>query len=111
MRKLSLTDCTARADGPVFSGVGPSQLIERGGLSRYLPGERSHPEEGRHAHDTPELFWILQGSGHLELDGTQVPFESGDILWIDPGEDHHVVSGGTIPLVSVWMRLQGRAER
>ncbi len=107
MRKLSLTEFTARADGPVFSGVAASRLIERGGLSRYLPGERSHPEGGPHVHTTPELFWILQGSGHLDIDGKAVPFESGDILWIDPGEDHHVVSGGELPLVSVWMRLEG----
>jgi mannose-6-phosphate isomerase-like protein (cupin superfamily) len=107
MRKLTLTDCKARGDGPVFAGIGPSALVERGGLSRYPPGERSHPEQGRHVHDTPELFWIIQGSGHLDVDGTAHPFESGDILWIDPGEDHHVVSGGDLPLVSVWMRLEG----
>jgi mannose-6-phosphate isomerase-like protein (cupin superfamily) len=106
MRKLSLTECAARADGPVFSGVATPQLIERGGLTRYPPGERSHPE-GRHVHDTPEVFWIMQGSGHLDMDGEAVPFESGDVLWIDPGEDHHVVSGGKVPLISVWMRLEG----
>ena len=107
MRKLRLTQFTARADGPVFAEVDGAKLIERGGLSRYLSGERSHPEGGPHVHTTPELFWILQGSGHLEVDGRQVPIESGDILWIDPGEDHHVVSGGQLPLVSVWMRLEG----
>ena len=104
MRKLRLADCTARGDGPVFAGALAGHLVARGGLSSYPPGERSHPE-GRHVHTVPELFCILQGSGEVEVDGRRVPFESGDVLWIEPGEDHHLISGGSVPLVSVWLHL------
>lgn len=105
MKKLSLADLAGRADGPVTSPAVPGFLIERGGLSRYAAGQRSHPE-GHHVHTVPELFCILQGSGLVEIDGRHTPFEAGDVLLVEPGEDHHLISQGSVPLVSVWMHLR-----
>jgi mannose-6-phosphate isomerase-like protein (cupin superfamily) len=105
MKKLSLADLTARGDGPVLATAVPGYLIARGGLSQYEAGQRSHPE-GEHVHTVPEAFCILQGSGLVEIDGTHTPFEAGDILLVEPGEDHHLISQGDVPLVSVWMHLR-----
>jgi mannose-6-phosphate isomerase-like protein (cupin superfamily) len=105
MKKLSLADLTARGDGPVVATAVPGYLIDRGGMSKYEAGQRSHPE-GHHVHTVPELFCILQGSGLVEIDGVTTPFEAGDILLVEPGEDHHLISGGEVPLVSVWMHLK-----
>lgn len=105
MKKLNLADCTGRGDGPVFSELLPGFVVERGGLSMYPAGERTHPE-GRHVHDVPEVFCVVQGSGQVEIDGTRSPFEAGDVIYVEPGEDHHLISEGRAPLVSVWMKLK-----
>jgi mannose-6-phosphate isomerase-like protein (cupin superfamily) len=109
MRKLHLSDLTGQAgDGPVLAGAVPGFVVERGGVSRYLAGERTHPE-GRHVHAVPETFCILQGSGYIEIDGASTPFQAGDVFVVDPGEDHHLVSEGSLPLVSMWLHLQPKA--
>ncbi len=68
MDKLTLGDLRAQAAGPVMAGTLPGYHIERGGITRYEAGARSHPE-GHHVHTVPEVFVILQGSGVIEIDG------------------------------------------
>lgn len=109
MRKLALTDLAGAAgpdgvDGPVLAGAVPGYHLERGGITRYEAGTRSHPE-GHHIHTVPEVFVILQGSGVIEIDGAGTPFRAGDVFVVEPGEDHHLVSQGAIPLLSAWMHL------
>ncbi|MEV0649641.1 cupin domain-containing protein [Phytomonospora sp. NPDC050363] len=105
MRKFTLADLAARGSGPVFAPVVDGHLIDRGGVSSYGHGERTHPE-GYHTHDVPEVFCVLQGSGLVEIDGETTPFEAGDVLVIEPGEDHHLISLGDVPLVHAWMHLR-----
>lgn len=104
MKKLTIADLTGRTGGPVIADALPGFHIERGGITRYEKGARSHPE-GRHVHTVPEVFCILQGSGVIEIDGVPTPFQAGDVLVVEPGEDHHLVSGGELPLISAWMHL------
>jgi mannose-6-phosphate isomerase-like protein (cupin superfamily) len=105
MRKLSLHELAAGGDGPVVSAAVPGHVAERGGVSSYQAGQRTHPE-GRHVHDVPEVFCILQGSGVVEIDGVATGFHAGDVLVIAPGEDHHLVSQGELPLVSMWLHMR-----
>ena len=99
MRKLSLAD---------LGGLTGGQLVERGGFRIYPdPGFRTHDEPGPHVHDKPEYFCIFQGTGTVEIDGAPADrFEAGDVIVIDPGEDHHLISDGTVPLVFTWMHLE-----
>ena len=82
----------------------PGFHIERGGITRYEAGARSHPE-GHHVHTVPEVFVILQGTGVIEIDGVATPFQAGDVFVVAAGEDHHLVSQGALPLLSAWMHL------
>ncbi len=104
MHKLAIADLTGRDGGPVLSDAVPGFHIERGGITRYEAGARSHPE-GDHVHVVPEVFLILQGTGVIEIDGAGTPFQAGDVLVVEPGEDHHLVSDGPLPLLSAWMHL------
>jgi mannose-6-phosphate isomerase-like protein (cupin superfamily) len=104
MRQLTITDLTGGGTGPVLSKAVPGFHLERGGITRYEAGARSHPE-GHHVHTVPEVFLILQGSGVIEVDGVPTPFQAGDVFVIDAGEDHHLVSQGELPLLSAWMHL------
>lgn len=104
MKKLSINDLTGQGAGPVLADAVPGFHIERGGITRYESGSRSHPE-GFHVHTVPEAFLILQGTGVIEIDGVASPFQAGDLFVVEPGEDHHLVSQGDLPLLSAWMHL------
>lgn len=96
MKQLTLAD--------LMSDVLAGHFVERGGITRYEHGARSHPE-GYHVHEHPEVFVIFQGAGEIEIDGARTPFTAGDVFLVEAGEDHHVISGGDRPLQSAWMHL------
>lgn len=108
MRKLTIADLpdggTPATLAAIGSGWGP---VEKGGVSRYTgKNHRTHDEPGPHVHTVPEVFCIVAGSGVVELNGTrETPFTAGDVLIIDPGEDHHLISTGPEPLVFTWLHL------
>jgi mannose-6-phosphate isomerase-like protein (cupin superfamily) len=50
-------------------------------------------DAARHYHrETTEVYYILQGSGKIELNGEWHPVEPGLAIWIEPGTRHRVVS-------------------
>jgi mannose-6-phosphate isomerase-like protein (cupin superfamily) len=105
MKQFTVADFVAGGEGPILSQVIPGYLMQRGGITRYEFGARSHPE-GYHTHEFPEVFVIFQGSGFIEIDGVPTPFRAGDVFLVEPGEDHHVNSRGEVPLLSAWMHLE-----
>lgn len=108
MRKMTLADLGRGGTDPVVRAVAPGGLLERGGFRIYPePGFRTHDNEpGPHVHTTHEIFCILQGTGGVEVDGSVVDrFEAGDVVVFEPGEDHHLISDGTVPLVFTWMHM------
>ena len=47
----------------------------------------------RHYHlETTEVYYILSGTGKMELDGDWVDLDPGTVLWIEPGTRHRLVS-------------------
>ena len=42
------------------------------------------------------------------VDGVEHPFEAGDIVVIEPGEEHHIVADEEDPIVNIWLHI--RAE-
>lgn len=106
MRKLTFADLSAPGpDGPALPV--PGCRVERGGFRRYdQPGHRTHDEPGPHRHAGVEVFCVFQGSGVLEINGAPATgFGAGDVLVIEPGEDHHLISRDSVPLVFTWMHL------
>jgi mannose-6-phosphate isomerase-like protein (cupin superfamily) len=108
MRRLTLADLpnggTPATLAALGAGWGP---VRSGGISRYdSVGHRTHDEPGTHTHQVPEIFCVVQGAGTVELNGESAgSFTAGDILIMEPGEDHHLVSDGAVPLVFTWMHL------
>jgi mannose-6-phosphate isomerase-like protein (cupin superfamily) len=51
----------------------------------------------RHYHrETTEVYYILEGTGKIELNGEWCDVEPKDVIWIEPGTRHRVVSDGGI---------------
>lgn len=50
-------------------------------------------DSARHYHRrTTEVYYILEGSGKMELNGDWVDLEPGTVIWIEPGTRHRLVS-------------------
>ncbi len=100
MRKLTTADLK-----PTESRLMPDLLgdaaIARGGLYIFKPGEIAHPE-ARHLHDTAEVFIFVQGTGVIPIDGVDYPVQTGDVVVVEAGEDHHTRSSVEDPLVAAW---------
>ena len=81
----------------LFGGRG----VDHGGIHVFQPGEIAHPEP-IHIHDSEEVFVILQGQGIIPIDGVEHAVRTGDVVIVDPGEDHHTRSSMDDPLVTAW---------
>ncbi len=47
----------------------------------------------RHYHRTvTEVYYILEGTGKMELNGDWVAIAPGTVIWIEPGTRHRLVS-------------------
>jgi hypothetical protein len=101
MRRYRLSDL----DGEVLERVGDELVrgayIHRGGLSFHPVGFRTHAE-GHHVHDTHEVFVILQGRGEIELDGELEPVHAGEVLVIEPGDEHYLIGDPEHPIINLW---------
>lgn len=79
----------------------PGSRIASGGVYVFKPGETAHPE-AMHVHDVAEVFVFVQGRGVLPIDGVDHPIETGDVVIVEAGEDHHTRSSEEEPLVAAW---------
>jgi len=108
MRKSSLSALADHREGHFLKDLMPGEFIYRGGLSFSKPGQRSHTNDGPdgrdyHVHEDCEAFVILQGKGEVEVDGTKYPITVGDIVSIEPGEDHHLIADEEDPLLTLYL--------
>lgn len=104
MKKLVIADLNPTG-GQLFEGILPGEKLYAGGLSFAEPGEISHANdnpEGTHVHEDCELFMIVQGKARVSADGEEETLKTGDIVLIEPGEDHHVISDKDEPPVILW---------
>src|SRR5206468_3128092 len=54
----------------------------------------------RHYHrDTTEVYYILSGTGQIELNGDWVHLEPGTVVWIEPGTRHRLVSADGVTTI------------
>lgn len=107
MIRLRLTDLKDHHEGQVLQDILPGAFISSGGLAFARPGERSHTNDGPggrdyHVHGDRELFLILQGQGTMEINGVHHSVSVGDIVIVEPGEDHHLNSSPEDPIVTLW---------
>ncbi len=107
MKRLHLSELPKVNQGHILKNVLPGQFLYRGGLSFMEPGRRSHSNDGLdgrdyHVHEDCEAFVILEGEGFIEIDKLRHPVQAGEILIIEPGEDHHLIAGRENQLVTLW---------
>ncbi len=48
-----------------------------------------------HKHDTEEhAFYIISGTGVIDIEGEKIPVEAGDAVFVPPGKMHQITSTG-----------------
>ncbi len=100
MKKFTLSDLTY-TDSRLLPAELGDKTIDHGGVYVFEPGEIAHPEP-RHVHDTEEVFIFIQGQGVIPIDGVDYPVQTGDVVIVEAGEDHHTRSSDDDPLVAAW---------
>ncbi len=100
MKRFRITDITATSSTLLPDLLGDA-IIDHGGVYVFEPGETAHPEEV-HVHEVPEVFVFVQGKGILPVDGVEHLVETGDVVIVEAGEDHHLRSTDDDPLVAAW---------
>jgi len=101
MKRYTFSDLGS--DGPlhVANRLVPGAYIDHGGLSFHAVGWKTHPE-GQHVHDNAEVFCIMQGQGEIEIDGRREPLHAGEVLVIEPGEEHYIIGDPAYPIINLW---------
>lgn len=104
MKRMTIKDLQV-TEGQLFEGILPGEKLYMGGLSFTEPGEISHADEnpeGTHIHDDCELFLIVQGRAVVQVNGVTESIKTGDMILVEPGEDHHIISDEKDPAVVLW---------
>lgn len=107
MKRFRLSELRDINDGHVLKDILPGERITFGGLSFSKPNERSHTNDGPegrdyHVHDECEAFIIMQGEGFVEMNKSLYPVITGDIIIVEQGEDHHLISDRDKPMTILW---------
>jgi mannose-6-phosphate isomerase-like protein (cupin superfamily) len=103
MKVHRLSKLPASRASHVFGGIVPGAFISMGGISFHPPGDLAHADEARHVHDSEEIFVILQGKAVVHFDGGDQPVRAGDVMVIDPDENHHLQSDRDDPCIVIWL--------
>jgi len=108
MIKLRLNQLPDVREGHFLKGLIAGEYLCQGILSYKPPGLRTHTDDGAggrdwHMHEDSEVFIILQGKAMMELNGEMHPMVTGDVLVVEPGEDHHLISDVNDPCVNLWL--------
>jgi len=51
-----------------------------------------------HAHDRPELIYIVSGEGICICEGKEIPVTGDMVMWVLAGEKHQFINTGYVPL-------------
>ncbi len=110
MRKFSIYSLKELVKGDLLASLLLSEhKVIRGGVHVYNPREESHKGE-YHVHDHPEVFIGIKGRAVMIIDGKKYEFKGGDIIVVEPGEEHHVIADEKDPITLVWLDVRKYEE-
>ena len=91
--KISFTDNLAKLPLPATEkwpeGVWDIDAFKHGSMSLILFAPEGNDYQTPHSQD--ELYIVIEGSGVLQKEGIDIPFEKGDTLFVKAGEEHRFI--------------------
>ena len=104
VKRYRITDLPGTpGESHFLASLVPGRRFYHGGLSFHPPRMVTHDEHRPHVEVDHEVFCLLQGEGWIEIDGVREPAAAGDVLVIEPGEDHHLISSEHNPFINLWL--------
>lgn len=103
MKRYRLSALGEAGGRHVFTGIVGGEFICEGAMSFKPPGLVTHADEPRHVHDDAEVFVILQGKARMRLDDRVEHLRAGDVVVIEPGENHHLESDERDPCINLYL--------
>ena len=107
-------------EAPVFPAPPPSKKVTKimmdpvigskhvaVGYTVYPPGEKGKP----HAHTGEETIFVLKGKAKIISGNEQQILESGDIVYLAPGETHILENAGEEEFHFLWIYTPPGDER
>jgi len=67
-------------------GVWDVEALKHGTMSLILFAPQGNDYQTPHSQD--ELYFVIEGTGVLEVEGKEIPFDQGDALFVKAGENH-----------------------
>jgi mannose-6-phosphate isomerase-like protein (cupin superfamily) len=64
-------------------------------ITELPAGVRAHPA---HTHSGTEAFYVLEGSGVVEMDGETIPIEANQTVILDASRMHGLANTGSTPM-------------
>ncbi len=64
-------------------------------ITEVPAGARPH---SAHTHEGAEAFYVLEGSGEVEMEGETVPVEANQAVILDANRLHGLVNTGSLPM-------------
>ncbi len=74
----------------IAENLDPNKL--RFHMSEIAPGTSAHPP---HTHAGVEAFYVMEGSGSVEVEGESYPLIPNEAIVIDPTRPHGLVNTGS----------------
>ena len=102
MKLLRLNQLPDNREGHFLRGLIPGKYINKGTMGYKGPGLVTHAAEPVHVHDDEEVFIILQGKAKMDMGDRVIPLTVGDVLVVEPGENHHLISDEEDPCINIW---------
>jgi len=91
-----------RAAGGGYEIVHESPGLELGVYVLVAPeADRQQP------HEDDEIYVVLDGDGILQVEGTDVPVEQGDAVFVEAGADHRFVAYEQLAVLVIFERGSG----
>jgi mannose-6-phosphate isomerase-like protein (cupin superfamily) len=105
VRLYRLNHLPEETRGHVFRDLVAGDYLAAGELLFIPRGRIAHEDEAVHAHDTEEVFVILQGKATVHFDDADRAIGPGDVMVIDPEENHHLESDSEDPCVMLYLHF------
>lgn len=114
-------DGAVRTVEKIHDGTGPIRVrsffsgLTASGVNLHVWELPPGSSEGRHTHRRDatddayeEIYYVLEGTGTMQIDGDNVPLRRGDAVLVPVGVDHGITASGDVTLrVAIVFTLVG----
>ena len=105
-RKVNINECpqfVTKDTSKIREILAPrNSILKMQSLAEAVVPAGSATEEHFHA-TSEEIYYILSGTGEMQVEGQSIPVQQGDAIALLPGEKHKIWNRGDADLVFLCM--------